>query len=222
MLGGLRSDEGTDQRAVGKGASGAATPQSAYWASTGTGRGYPGSLIWEPVGAGFVGGLPVAQSRGRAGLRWARDKDGKRYKRGHIYDDGKADEWKARVGREVMPIGGRLDGPMRMRSIFCFERPLRLCTKKQRERVIVPHISVPDWDNLIKSTQDAMRRWWRDDCQVCVGESAKIYAPHGHGPGMYWVVWAEAGEHPRSVDNSMQILIDCMAEVWESLTHERR
>jgi len=121
-----------------------------------------------------------------------------------------------------MPLGGRLDGPMRVRMLFLFPRPLRLRRQRDKARPVIPHVGRPDWDNLVKSTQDALLRWWHDDKQVCVGEAAKLYAPHDHIQGMYWVIWTTAGKHPRRTDSSVRLLIDSISGVWESLTHERR
>lgn len=41
-----------------------------------------------------------------------------------------------------------------------------------------PHIAIPDIDNLLKSTMDALTKAgvWRDDCQVCKVTAEKRYA----------------------------------------------
>jgi Holliday junction resolvase RusA-like endonuclease len=43
-----------------------------------------------------------------------------------------------------------------------------------------PHIAVPDIDNLLKSTMDALTEAgaWKDDCQVCQVTAEKRHAVH--------------------------------------------
>ena len=45
------------------------------------------------------------------------------------------------------------------------------------------HIVKPDRDNLVKSCLDALTTlgMWRDDCQVCDGETRKIYVEENPG-----------------------------------------
>ena len=81
--------------------------------------------------------------------------------------------------------GDPLNGPLEVKFMFVMPRPKSKCWKTRptpRER----HFGKPDWDNLCKSTADALTGiLWCDDSQICVGSTEK---------------WVAAGdEHPHVV-----------------------
>ena len=52
--------------------------------------------------------------------------------------------------------------------------------RRQRLQNDRPHVDVPDLDNLLKSTVDAITGvWWRDDRQIASLVARKVYAASG-------------------------------------------
>lgn len=76
-------------------------------------------------------------------------------------------------------------GPVRVDVDVYFERPQRLCRRKDPSGPI-PHCATPDRDNLDKSILDALAAagLFLNDSQVCQGAVSKWYAAKGYGPGV--------------------------------------
>lgn len=76
-------------------------------------------------------------------------------------------------------------GPVHVTATVYFERPQRLCRKKDPDGP-VPHCAPPDRDNLDKSILDALAHagLFHNDSQVCQGGVHKWYAAKGYGPGV--------------------------------------
>jgi Holliday junction resolvase RusA-like endonuclease len=74
-----------------------------------------------------------------------------------------------------------LTGPLRVDSLSVLRRPQRLMRRSDPPGLI-EHESKPDSDNLRKAILDALKAWWRDDAQVCAGQSLKAYAEKGGLP----------------------------------------
>jgi len=100
----------------------------------------------------------------------------------HIYtpNSGKVKAWKDAVqesfssaaGPDFVPIAGLV----RLSADFILNRPVSMCGKKFSEEII-PHVSKPDIDNLLKSTLDALSGYaWNDDSQVWFGECRKFFS----------------------------------------------
>lgn len=71
--------------------------------------------------------------------------------------------------------GKPIEGPVCLILTFVFPRPLRMVYKK-RKMYREMHTAKPDLDNLAKSVKDALNGLaWKDDSQVCIARSAKVY-----------------------------------------------
>jgi Holliday junction resolvase RusA-like endonuclease len=124
----------------------------------------------------FVPGVPRPQPR----PRMARN--------GHIYTPKSADAWKTAVMSaflirqkfKVTPI----ESAVSLRVIFFMPS-----IKKSGS----PHIAIPDIDNLLKSTMDALTRAgaWEDDCQVCQVTAEKRHAVRKDEVGAEILISAE-------------------------------
>lgn len=67
------------------------------------------------------------------------------------------------------------EGPLRLDVIAIIRRPKRLMRKKDPDGLIV-HTQRPDVDNLRKAVMDGLKRHWRDDSQICQGQTWKFFA----------------------------------------------
>ena len=78
----------------------------------------------------------------------------------------------ARTSRPPRP----LEGPLRVDVSFILSRPKAV---KGKERVFAP--VRPDRDNMLKPLMDALTiaGFWKDDGQVCAGETSKFYSAQG-------------------------------------------
>lgn len=72
-----------------------------------------------------------------------------------------------------------LEGPLSIDLTFWLPRP------KSRPKDAW-HASRPDWDNLAKSTCDALTkaRWWKDDSRIVCASVRKLYSTVSDGPGV--------------------------------------
>jgi Holliday junction resolvase RusA-like endonuclease len=85
----------------------------------------------------------------------------------------------ARVADAIMPYAP-LDGALQLDVLFVLKRPSSGISKRLVDTVW--HTKRPDRDNLEKAVMDALKHFWRDDAQVCVGRTAKVYAEPGGIP----------------------------------------
>lgn len=73
------------------------------------------------------------------------------------------------------------DVPISVEYKFYF--PYNSTVKKsiQKQRLIIPKTTKPDWDNIPKQIQDVMTRlqFWTDDALIYKGTCSKWFAPHG-------------------------------------------
>lgn len=78
-----------------------------------------------------------------------------------------------------------LDIPLEIRLHFVFPRPANMIWKK-RDMPPVPHTKKPDFDNLAKSTCDALNGLlWRDDSLICKATIIKTIASGTEIPHVY-------------------------------------
>ena len=68
-----------------------------------------------------------------------------------------------------------LDGPIRLNLLIVLPRPKRLMRKKDPEGLVWAP-KRPDRDNIEKAITDGLKSCFRDDAQICAGESLKVYA----------------------------------------------
>lgn len=73
------------------------------------------------------------------------------------------------------------DVPISVEYKFYF--PYNSTVKKsiQKQGLIIPKTTKPDWDNIPKQIQDVMTRlqFWTDDTLICKGTCSKWFAPEG-------------------------------------------
>lgn len=159
---------------------------------------------WPVAGSFFVPGTPRPERRSSARVNWRRDtggplKGGVRHA-GRVFfatlyhpRDSKYREWKraietvAAAHRPASPLAGAVV----VKIVCLMPRPQRLMRSKDPAGPI-PHIVVPDSDNLSKITEDAMTQagWWNDDCQVFDLRSIKLYAAKDGQTGVHVTVRA--------------------------------
>jgi len=120
----------------------------------------------------FVAGLAVAQPRAQQG----------QHGRFMAKRDHPVHAWRMGVKYEAQRAwGGRAPalGPVRLEASFRFPRP-----RGMPDDAPLEFDRKPDYDNLIKSAMDAVKRvLWMDDCQVCLAFILKRYARPGEPPG---------------------------------------
>jgi Holliday junction resolvase RusA-like endonuclease len=68
-----------------------------------------------------------------------------------------------------------LDGPIRLNMLIVLPRPKRLMRKKDYDGLVWAP-KRPDRDNIEKAVNDGLKLCFRDDAQICAGESLKCYA----------------------------------------------
>jgi Holliday junction resolvase RusA-like endonuclease len=106
---------------------------------------------------------------------------GLRFGRGRVFRDKRSKGYVdllvalARTSRPSRP----LEGPIRVDVSFILSRPKSV---KGKERVFAP--VRPDRDNMLKPLMDALTNagFWKDDGQVCAGETSKFYSAQGEPP----------------------------------------
>lgn len=88
----------------------------------------------------------------------------------------------ARLAASAAMKDGPIEGPLRVDLVFVFARPAaKVWKSKPMPRI--RHTAKPDRDNLEKSVQDALNEIvWRDDAQICAGETEKWYAAGDEHP----------------------------------------
>lgn len=125
----------------------------------------------------FVAGIPKGQPRPRAFAR----KMGNRFV-ARVYDDGTAENWKSQIAVAFKQAGGieaKIEGPVSMQLSFRFPRPKSHFRSNGELKPNAPryHVVKPDSDNCEKAVMDALTQLgvWRDDSQVCIKTSEKIY-----------------------------------------------
>jgi len=72
-----------------------------------------------------------------------------------------------------------IESSVALRLRFYLPRPKRLMRRKDPDGPIACP-KRPDLDNLVKSSMDALARWWRDDAQIVELAAAKFYCER-HG-----------------------------------------
>lgn len=132
-----------------------------------------------------VYGIPKGQPRTKAFRRAAH---------AGVYTPSTADAWKLAVVAAWRELVARceeygnppeaLAGPLALELVVLMPRPARLRTKKSPDGR-VPHVGVPDADNLAKAAMDAltMAGAWVDDAQVVRLVVTKSYASKVEAPG---------------------------------------
>jgi Holliday junction resolvase RusA-like endonuclease len=130
----------------------------------------------------FASGIPKGQPRPRAFAR----KFGNQWQ-ARVFDAGTAEGWKAQVAlafKESVGVAGAttlpMVGPVRIQISFRFPRPKNHFNKGGvlRDKSPQYHTSRPDIENCEKAVLDALTQLgaWRDDSQVCILHSEKLYA----------------------------------------------
>jgi Holliday junction resolvase RusA-like endonuclease len=106
--------------------------------------------------------------------------------RSGVYDPGTANQWKflvAVAGSKVRP-SKPIQGPIELRVAFFMPRPK---SKSRRKDPSGPmwHLGKPDSENLTKAVMDCLTQdgWWRDDSQVCLVTTRKLYHAKDGVPG---------------------------------------
>ena len=98
-----------------------------------------------------------------------------------------------------------LEGPVQVDITAVFPRPKRLLRKKDPDGWLW-HSSRPDLDNLWKAVLDALKTWFHDDAQVCLGRTGKVYGGKEERPSLKVVVReivatpADNRDDPRGAD----------------------
>ena len=138
-----------------------------------------------------VRGIPKAQPRPRAFVRKLKEpqitKSGKTKTHvARVFQEGTPEKWKSDIVVAGKPWRPRnpLQGASQLRLIFWMPRPKRLMRKKDTDGPI-PHLVAPDKENLEKPVMDAMKHdgWFRDDSQVFLGKTVKLYHAKKGAPG---------------------------------------
>jgi len=115
----------------------------------------------------FVNGIPKAQPRPRLTTK------GKG--KSHVFNPSSADVWKNEVWAACLNCRKQtITGPVRLTVRFSFPVPKGMEITKG---AVVPHITKPDTDNLLKAVMDAMTaaNVWKDDAQVFETIAGKYY-----------------------------------------------
>lgn len=162
-------------------------------------------MKWSLVASIEVSGAPVPQPRPRAYVR----PNGK----ASVLDNGRSRPWKAaiiamatfnRVPREI-------SDPVRLRILYLMPRPQRLM-RPSSPYGLVPHVNVPDIDNLDKAVMDALSEYrvWMDDRQVFQLVSSKWYHGRDGKPGA--IVAIERLESGPDTDDNWEDVFSGLAE----------
>lgn len=119
--------------------------------------------------------LSVCPESTQHGNRMGRFPKGKRI----VYSDKKKQDYQFLVAAAARQYAPRqpLMGPIRAEFTFILPRPARLMRKSDFDGWI-PHIAVPDTDNLEKGTKDALSKagFWKNDSQVYDAHTRQFYA----------------------------------------------
>lgn len=109
----------------------------------------------------WIPGRPKAKDRPRIG-------------NGHAYTPSKTTEYERRVAEatEHIRVGG---DAVCLTVTFYFGIPKSWSKSKREKAHGMPHTSVPDIDNILKSVMDGMSQCWQDDRQVYSVVGMKIY-----------------------------------------------
>lgn len=116
----------------------------------------------EVVHNAYVSGVPKAQPRPRMTIS------------GHVYNPDSARYWKETVAAYFKlhrkPV---ITVPVFLEVVFFFPIPQRL-----KNKGLVPHVTKPDVDNLLKAVMDAMTDAgvWKDDALVYGTSAEKRYS----------------------------------------------
>jgi Holliday junction resolvase RusA-like endonuclease len=106
---------------------------------------------------------------------------GLRFGRGRVFRDKRSKGYVNLLVALSRPswLARPLEGPLRVDVSFILSRPKAL---KGKERVFAP--VRPDRDNMLKPLMDALTiaGFWKDDGQVCAGETSKFYSAQGEDP----------------------------------------
>ena len=135
-----------------------------------------------------VTGIPKAQPRAKAYIRG---------KHAGVYNPKTADDWKCNIRSAVMEQadGDLILGAVSLEICFYFPRPKAHFGTGKNAGVLkqsspIHHTAKPDLDNLTKAVKDAITDTgavWRDDSQVSVSRTAKVYC-HANAPGALIVI----------------------------------
>lgn len=131
----------------------------------------------------YVPGIPVAQPRQRTRVVMT----GKRaFATNYTPRGDPSNAFKAAVARAAHDVHqGKplLEGPLAVELVFILPRPKGKTTKRGPNPMLwAPR--KPDWENLGKSTCDALNGvLWVDDAQICLGMAWKVYAGPAQAAG---------------------------------------
>ncbi len=130
-----------------------------------------------------VNTIPVAQPR----QRHAYNKNIGRVIN-YIKKDDPVNSFKYAVQAKVIEeygINKPLDVPLEVRFHFVFPRPKNMMWKN-KEQIAAPKATKPDFDNLAKSTCDALNGiLWTDDALICKATIIKTIASGTETPHVY-------------------------------------
>lgn len=139
-------------------------------------------LPLERISLSFeVPGLPVAQPRQRQGIVHGRD--GQAHAINFLPKKHPVNTYKATIKIAASNAGARIsESPFSVSITFVFPRPKRLI-RKRGVMIREWHHSKPDLDNCEKAVMDALTNViWRDDSQICIKVSSKVYADLNESP----------------------------------------
>lgn len=107
--------------------------------------------------------------------------------RGKSYLPKRVRDWKKTVELVCKQVvdENKLSGPLRVDLVFCFKTPKSRGLEDPDSPRYQWHVVRPDRDNLAKAVQDSLGEFWGDDCQVVVGETAKVYSDALEGVLVY-------------------------------------
>jgi Holliday junction resolvase RusA-like endonuclease len=124
-----------------------------------------------------------------------RGKDRPRVTRsGHAYTPAATRKWEsalALMAQDKLPIEV-IDEPVRVDVLAVVPRPKRLLRRSDPDGLIWAPVK-PDADNVLKSTLDALKAFWRDDALVVDTRILKAYAERAGRPRMVIRIRSAAG-----------------------------
>ena len=146
----------------------------------------------RPVCECWIPGVPKPQPRTKPYAM--KGKNGQYV--GRMYDPGTADNWTRYVvlavneSRESIGDGMPFDGPLRLDLHFVMPRPKRLTRNKDPVNHLPAQVR-GDIDNFRKPVMDALEALavYRNDNQVCAGDTTAVYARKDGGTGCFMRLW---------------------------------
>lgn len=123
----------------------------------------------------------------------------------HAFTPAETRQWEAQLAAlaQTQLPAAILEGPLRVDILAVMPRTKELLAQSKRTGEwkhgagFLWHTSRPDSDNIRKATLDALKSFWRDDSQVCAGDTLKVYAEATGRPRMIVRIRTEIGEVSR-------------------------